>query len=265
MLELVGVSRFYGEGPARVTALDRVSIVVESGAFLSIMGPSGSGKSTLLNVMGGVDRISGGEILFDGVRFDLLSEEQLTSFRRGRLAYVFQQYHLIPSLTVLENVMLPLVFRGAGSDTSRAGRMLDRVGLQHRASHRPSELSGGEQQRVAVARALMNDPSLILADEPTGNLDQSSGRQIMSLFMELNDEGRAVVMVTHNPQLARCAKEIVELTDGRVVSRSIVGDRGLPAVGARAPASAGIDVAGDGEGRGVHAGQLAFEGAAESW
>jgi len=264
MLELVGVSRFYGEGPARVIALDRVSIVVESGAFLSIMGPSGSGKSTLLNVMGGVDRISGGEILFDGVRFDLLSEEQLTSFRRGRLSYVFQQYHLIPSLTVLENVMLPLVFRGAGLDTGRAGRMLERVGLHHRASHRPSELSGGEQQRVAVARALVNDPAIILADEPTGNLDQSSGRQIMSLFMELNDEGRAIVMVTHNPQLARCAKEIVELTDGRVVSRSTVVDRGLPAVGAGASASAELDSAGVGGRRVVHAGRLAFERAIES-
>ncbi len=230
MLELKNVSRYYGEGNARVVALDRVSTVVERGAFLSVMGPSGSGKSTLLNLMGGVDRVSEGEILFEGERFDLLSEEELTSFRRGRLAYVFQQYHLVPSLTVLENVMLPLVFRGAGPDTSRAGRVLDRVGLRHRASHRPSELSGGEQQRVAVARALVNDPALILADEPTGNLDQASGRQVMNLFMELNDEGRAIVMVTHNPDLAHCARELLELSDGRVVSRSVVQKRGLPAV-----------------------------------
>ena len=242
MLELNSVSRYYGEGQARVTALDRVSIVVEPGAFLSVMGPSGSGKSTLLNVMGGVDRISEGEILFDGVRFDLLSEEELTSFRRGRLAYVFQQYHLVSSLTVLENVMLPLVFRGLSSDTDKARRMLDRVGLRHRATHRPSELSGGEQQRVAVARALVNDPALILADEPTGNLDQASGRQIMGLFMELNDEGRAIVMVTHNPQLARCAREIVELTDGRVVSRSVVLDRELPAIRADAAEALGVAV-----------------------
>jgi len=231
MLELKNVSRYYGEGNARVVALDHVSTVVERGAFLSIMGPSGSGKSTLLNVMGGVDRVSEGEILFDGERFDLLSEEELTAFRRGRLAYVFQQYHLVPSLTVLENVMLPLVFRKSGVDTSRARRVLDRVGLRHRASHRPSELSGGEQQRVAVARALVNDPALILADEPTGNLDQASGRQIMRLFMELNDEGRAIVMVTHNPELARCAKEMLELSDGRGVSRSFVSERALPATG----------------------------------
>ncbi len=238
MLKLNCVSRIYGEGAAQVIALDQVSLLVEPGAFLSIMGPSGSGKSTLLNVMGGVDRITNGEILFDDVRFDLLSEEELTSFRRGRLAYVFQQYHLIPSLTVLENVMLPLVLRGS-NDTNRARMMLDRVGLQHRASHRPSELSGGEQQRVAVARALVNDPALILADEPTGNLDQTSGRQVMSLFMDLNEEGRAIVMVTHNPQLARCAREIVELTDGRVVSRSPVLDRALPQVpaGTNSPVS----------------------------
>ena len=264
MLELKCVSRYYGQGTARVLALDRVSIVVEPGAFLSIMGPSGSGKSTLMNVMGGVDRVSEGEILFDGVRFDLLSEEQLTAFRRGRLAYVFQQYHLVPSLTVLENVMLPLVFRGAGSDTGSAKRMLERVGLQHRASHRPSELSGGEQQRVAVARALVNDPAIIMADEPTGNLDQSSGRQIMNLFMELNDEGRAIVMVTHNPQLARCAKEIVELTDGRVVSRSIVHDRGLPAVGSRV-APAEWEVASIGCGVDVDAALGAAQGDAHTW
>ena len=233
MLELNCVSRFYGEGAARVTALDRVSIAVAPGEFLSIMGPSGSGKSTLLNVMGGVDRISEGEILFDGVRFDLLSEEELTTFRRGRLAYVFQQYHLVPSLTVLENVMLPLVFRGLSSEMDRARLMLERVGLSHRAGHRPSELSGGEQQRVAVARALVNDPALILADEPTGNLDQASGQQIMRLFMELNEEGRAIVMVTHNPQLARCAREIVELSDGHVVSRRLVAKRALPSVTGR--------------------------------
>jgi len=257
MLELNCVSRFYGDGPARVTALDRVSIVVETGAFLSIMGPSGSGKSTLLNVMGGVDRISEGEILFDGVPFHLLSEEELTSFRRGRLAYVFQQYHLVPSLTVLENVMLPLVFRGLSSDTDRAKRMLERVGLQHRATHRPSELSGGEQQRVAIARALVNDPALILADEPTGNLDQTSGRQIMRLFMELNDEGRAIVMVTHNPQLALCAKEIVELTDGHVVSRSVVQHRELPVI---RPVEAAQEA-----GAYVEAGEPVLQGDAQTW
>lgn len=247
MLTLRSVSRIYGQGDARVVALDRVSLEVGSGDFLSIIGPSGSGKSTLLNVMGGVDLITGGEILFDGVRFDLLSEEELTTFRRGRLAYVFQQYHLVPSLTVIENVALPMVFRSAGRNATRAWDMLDRVGLRHRAHHRPAELSGGEQQRVAIARALVNDPALILADEPTGNLDQASGRQIMNLFMELNDEGRALVMVTHNLQLAQCAREIVELSDGCVVSRSAVHDRRLPATRGNADETADspIDVTDD--------------------
>ena len=225
MLELKNVSRYYGEGEARVVALDGVSFTVNSGAFVAIMGPSGSGKSTLLNIMGGVDRVSEGQVLFDQVRFDWLSEEKLTFFRRGRLAYVFQQYHLIPSLTVLENVMLALVFSGDGRDDERAAAMLRRVGLEHRSKHRPSELSGGEQQRVAIARALVSDPALILADEPTGNLDQASGRDVLRLFMELNNEGRAIVMVTHNSQVARCARELLTLTDGRVVSWSTIDDR----------------------------------------
>ena len=225
MVELSGVTRYYGDGSARVVALDHVSLTIEAGAFVAIMGASGSGKSTMLNVLGGVDRVSEGEVLFDGERFDVLSEEELTSFRRGRLSYVFQQYHLVPSLTVLENVMLPLVFRGVGGDSTRAVEMLKRVGLEHRATHRPSELSGGEQQRVAVARALVNDPVLILADEPTGNLDRKSGREVMKLFVELNEEGRAIVMVTHNPEIARCAREIVELSDGHIVSRAPVEDR----------------------------------------
>ena len=225
MLELRNVSRQYGEGEARVVALDGVSFTVKPGAFVAIMGPSGSGKSTLLNIMGGVDRVSGGEVLFDRVRIDRLSEEELTFFRRGRLAYVFQQYHLIPSLTVLENVTLALVFSSEERDDGKAADMLRRVGLEHRSKHRPSELSGGEQQRVAIARALVSDPALILADEPTGNLDQASGRHVLRLFMELNDEGRAIVMVTHNPQVARCARELLTLTDGRVVSWSTIDDR----------------------------------------
>ncbi len=265
MLELESVSRFYGEGAARVTALERVSISIEAGAFVSIMGPSGSGKSTLLNVMGGVDRISEGRILFDGVRFDSLSEEALTSFRRGRLAYVFQQYHLVPSLTVLENVMLPLVFRSAACDRSRAWSMLDRVALQHRAGHRPSELSGGEQQRVAIARALVNDPAVILADEPTGNLDQSSGRQIMSLFTELNDEGRAIVMVTHNPELGRCAREMVELSDGHVVHRSRVHDRALPREASDTAISARRETVVAARGGAAYTGEPAVGGETETW
>ncbi|MFC2008924.1 ABC transporter ATP-binding protein [Chloroflexota bacterium] len=225
MLQLNHVWREYGDGDAKVSALRDISMYVAAGAYLAVMGPSGSGKSTLLNVMGGVDRVTSGEILFDGMRFDSLDEEQLTGFRRGRLAYVFQQYHLISSLTVLENVMLPLVFSGNGGDSAPAISVLRKVGLSHRMGHRPSQLSGGEQQRAAIARALVGDPSLILADEPTGNLDQASGHDVLGLFEELNREGRAIVMVTHNPDVARCAAEIVTVVDGTVVARDTVDDR----------------------------------------
>ena len=219
MLELDGVSRCYGDGDGRVIALDNVHLTVESGVFLAVMGPSGSGKSTLLNVMGGVDRVTAGRILLDGERIDALSEDELVKYRRGRLAYVFQQYHLIPSLTVLENVMLPLVFLGRTEGRDAASAMLLRVGLAHRADHHPSQLSGGEQQRAAIARALVTDPSLILADEPTGNLDQESGARVMDLFVQLNREGRSIVLVTHNPEVSAYASEVLTLRDGRVVSR----------------------------------------------
>jgi len=222
MLELRNVWREYGEGNARVVALRDISLSVSEGQYLAIMGPSGSGKSTLLNVMGGVDRVTRGEILFDGARFDALDEESLTSFRRGRLAYVFQQYHLLASLSVLENVMLPLVFSGRSNDQAPALTVLEKVGLSHRMAHRPSQLSGGEQQRAAIARALVGNPALILADEPTGNLDQTIGRQVLGLFDELNREGRAIVMVTHNPEVARRASEIVTIADGCIAARDRV-------------------------------------------
>lgn len=219
MLELNGVSRLYGEGAGRVAALDRIDLRIEDGVFLAVMGPSGSGKSTLLNVMGGVDRVTSGRIMFDGARIDALSEDDLVEYRRGRLAYVFQQYHLISSLTVLQNVALPLVFRGDGANSGAAVEMLDRVGLAHRSHHRPSQLSGGEQQRAAIARALVTGPSLILADEPTGNLDQESGSRVMELLVQLNREGKSIVVVTHNPEVAAYASEVLTLRDGRVVAR----------------------------------------------
>ena len=222
MLQLDHVWREYGTGDARVVALRDVSLRVAEGEYLAIVGPSGSGKSTLLHVMGGVDRATGGEIFCDGLRFDSLDEERLTEFRRGRLAYVFQQYHLIASLTVLENVMLPLVFSEKGDHAALASRVLERVGLSHRTGHRPAQLSGGEQQRAAIARALVVSPEIILADEPTGNLDHASGRQILDLFDELNSDGKAIVMVTHNPDVARRAREVVTVADGQIVTREHV-------------------------------------------
>lgn len=219
MLEIKNVSKIYGEGTARVIALNNVSLRVNKGDFTAIMGPSGSGKSTLLNVIGGLDRLSSGEVILDGKRIDNLNENAFVDIRREKIAYVFQQYHLLSSLTALENVLLPLIFCGANKGKKKASDILKRVGLEKRAEHKPYQLSGGEQQRVAIARALVNNPSLILADEPTGNMDQQTGQEILGLFDQLNKEGRTIIMVTHGPEIAKHAKEIVVLQDGQIVDR----------------------------------------------
>jgi len=219
MLEITNISKVYGAGTARVVALDDVSLIVNEGDFIAIMGTSGSGKSTLLNIIGGLDYPSSGEVTLDGERIDNLDENALVDMRRARIAYVFQQYHLIPSLTALENVLLPLTFCGANNKDQKALGILKRVGLEKRAEHRPNQLSGGEQQKVAIARALVNDPSLILADEPTGNMDRKAGKEILALFDRLNKEGRSIVMVTHDPEIAGYAREIVVLQDGRIVDK----------------------------------------------
>jgi len=219
MLEIKNVSKIYGEGAAKVVALDNVSLRVNKGDFTAIMGPSGSGKSTLLNIIGGLDRLSSGEVILEGKRIDDLDENALVDIRRGEIAYVFQQYHLLPSLTALENILLPLTFYGANGDEGKALDLLKRVGLEKRATHKPSQLSGGEQQRVAIARALVNNPSIILADEPTGNTDQETGREILVLFNQLNQGGHTIIMVTHNPEIAKQAKEIVILRDGQIIDK----------------------------------------------
>jgi putative ABC transport system ATP-binding protein len=216
MLEVKNVSRLYGTGEAQVAALDGVSFALEDGAFLAVMGPSGSGKSTLLNIIGGLDQLTSGEVLLNGVAINNLTENQLVKVRRGSIAYVFQQYHLLPSLTALENVMLPLAFSGR-ADRSKAAALLKRVGLEKRSGHKPSQLSGGEQQRVAIARALVGDPELILADEPTGNMDQKTGAGILELFGEINAEGKSIIMVTHAPETAAHAGDVLFLRDGQVV------------------------------------------------
>lgn len=220
MLEIKNVSKIYGEGEARVSALDNVSLEVEKGGFISIVGQSGSGKSTLLNIIGGLERLTGGEILLDGKRIDNLPEDAFVEIRREKIAYVFQQYHLLPSLTALENVLLPLVFQSRNGHSQRALELLKRVGLEKRIHHRPSELSGGEQQRVAIARALVTAPALMLADEPTGNMDKKTGDEIIELFDELNREGHTIVMVTHNPEIAARTRETITLRDGRIVDKT---------------------------------------------
>jgi putative ABC transport system ATP-binding protein len=220
MLEINNVSKSYGVGTARVTALNNVSLQVKDGDFIAIMGPSGSGKSTLLNIIGGMDSLSSGEVVLDGKRIDNLDENQLVDLRRGKIAYVFQQYHLLPSLTAIENVMLPLLFCGAnGTSAEKAGAILKKVGLEKRAHHKPSQLSGGEQQRVAIARAVVNNPSIILADEPTGNVDQKTGDEILSLFDQLNKENHIIIMVTHSAEVAKHAKATIFLRDGQIVDR----------------------------------------------
>jgi len=222
MLAVNDVTKTYGEGSGRIEALKSVHMHIGDGDFVAITGPSGSGKSTLLNLIGGLDHPTSGEIVLDGVRIDRLDESALVSFRRSKFAYVFQQYHLIPSLSALENVLLPLTFRGARKDDEdRARDMLRKVGLGERWDHKPSQLSGGEQQRVAIARALINDCALILADEPTGNVDQDTGTGILSLFERLNEEGHTIIMITHSPEIARRARRMVVLRDGKLVDEHL--------------------------------------------
>lgn len=219
MLEMKNISKVYGNTENKVTALNNISLTIEKGDYVAVMGPSGSGKSTFLNVIGGLDRLSGGKIILEGERIDNLTENELVRLRRGRISYVFQQYHLLRSLTALENVLLPLTFCGIEGKKPRAIELLERVGLGKRMNHTPNELSGGEQQRVAIARALVNDPMLTLADEPTGNMDQKNGQAILDLFERLNRKGQTIIMVTHNPEAARRAKKTVFLQDGQIVDR----------------------------------------------
>jgi ABC-type lipoprotein export system ATPase subunit len=220
MLEIKNVSKTYGNGSSSVGALRNVSLQIDDGDFVAITGPSGSGKSTLLSVIGSLEKVSTGEVILDGQRIDNMSEKELVEIRRRKVAYVFQQYHLIPSLTALENVLLPLTLSGSdGVGRKRAATMLQEVGLEKRAKHKPGQLSGGEQQRVAIARALVNSCSLILADEPTGNVDQKTGAEILKLFQKANEDGHTIIMVTHSPEIARQAKRIVTLRDGEIVDQ----------------------------------------------
>ncbi|OBG36769.1 ABC transporter ATP-binding protein [Mycobacterium alsense] len=226
-IELRDVVREYRVGGQTVRALDRVSLSLDGGQFLSVVGPSGAGKSTLLHLLGALDSPDSGSIEFDGEEIGRLSDEQQSRFRHRRVGFVFQFFNLLPALSAWENVAVPKLLAGVrlGRAKPEAMRLLDRVGLSHRGGHRPAELSGGQMQRVAVARALMMDPPLILADEPTGNLDSATGASILALLAEVAHEpgrGRLVVMVTHNPDAADATDRVITLQDGRVSS-----DRGV--------------------------------------
>lgn len=221
MIRLTGVNKVYRTEEIETQALENVNIEVQRGEFLSIMGPSGCGKSTLLNIMGLLDVPTSGEIELCGTRIDPgLSDQRLAEFRNRTLGFVFQSFHLISSLNVLDNVQLPLMYRGMGygERMRRAKEVIERVGLSHRMKHTPVQLSGGQCQRVAIARAIIGNPEIILADEPTGNLDSKMGGEIMALLKQLNEEdGRTIVMVTHNDLQAQQTKRIIKFLDGRQI------------------------------------------------
>lgn len=231
-IQLVDVCRQYHLGSTEVNALKNINLEIDPSEFVALVGPSGSGKSTLLNLLGGLDHPTSGEINVQGVALQAANEEELSGHRRHNVGFIFQTFNLLPTLTALENVALPLMLGGVGLDerNQRAEALLQRVGLGHRLAHRPTELSGGEQQRAAIARALVNNPQLILADEPTGNLDSSSGGEVMRLLRELNAErGVTLIVVTHDPEVAAYADRIVYLRDGEISEIKI--SEGLPSKG----------------------------------
>jgi putative ABC transport system ATP-binding protein len=223
MIELESVSKVYRSGTIEVRALDRVDLSVAEGEFVAIMGASGSGKTTLMNVLGCMDLPTSGAYRLDGVDVGSLSENQLARIRNVRIGFVFQSFNLLPRTSAQANVELPLIYAGKHDRKRRARAALERVWLGERWHHMPNQLSGGEQQRVAIARALVTDPRMILADEPTGNLDSHATTEIMDLFCELNHEGHTIVLITHERSVAMLARRVVVLQDGRIVSDTPAG------------------------------------------
>jgi putative ABC transport system ATP-binding protein len=214
----IGASKFYGHGDTQVRALDGVDAVIERGRFTAIMGPSGSGKSTLMHCLAGLDTLTSGTVEIGGVNLSSLSERKLTALRRDRVGFVFQAFNLVPTLTALENIELPLRLAGRHADVTWRDRVIATVGLTERLGHRPSELSGGQQQRVAVARALVGQPDVIFADEPTGNLDSRSSAEVLGLLRwAVREHGQSVAMVTHDPTAASWADHVLFLADGQLV------------------------------------------------
>jgi putative ABC transport system ATP-binding protein len=216
---MTGLNKTYRTESVETTALDNIDLEIADGEFVAIMGPSGCGKSTLLNVMGMLDSPTDGSYVFDGKEVAGLSEAMLAETRKRYIGFIFQSFNLVDELTVRENVELALLYHNipAADRKSRVDRVLDKVGIAHRAKHRPTQLSGGQQQRVAVARALVGEPRLILADEPTGNLDTAHGEEVMRMLRQLNQEGSTIVMVTHSPAHADFASRVVNMLDGRIL------------------------------------------------
>ncbi len=229
LIHTENLTRVYGSGETAVVALDHVNLTVEEGQFVAVMGPSGCGKSTLLHLIGGLDRPTEGRVVLNGYDLGRLSDDALTALRRRKIGFVFQFFNLIPVLTALENAALPLLLDGVKAEAARrrAAEWLDRMGLGDRLHHRPDQLSAGQQQRVAIARALVTEPALILADEPTGNLDSRAGDEIAALLRRIVSEwGRTVLLVTHDPRIAAYADRIIFLKDGRIVDETRLSGEG---------------------------------------
>lgn len=220
LVEVLEISKQYLMGAVALNALEKVSVSFEAGEYTAIMGPSGSGKSTFLNLLGCLDTPSEGTYLLDGIDVSNLSDAELSDIRRSKIGFIFQSFNLINELDVLENIQVPLFYQAVDEHTSRdrATALAKAVGLGHRLHHRPAELSGGERQRVAIARSLANDPVLILADEPTGNLDSKSGREILDILHKLHAEGKTILVVTHDENVGHEAERIVRFMDGQIVS-----------------------------------------------
>ena len=219
MITLEGITKVYRAGEVEVPALKGLSLHIPEGEFIAIMGPSGSGKSTLMNLIGCLDQPSSGRYILDGYDVSALTDDQLAWIRNRKIGFVFQSFNLIPRASAVHNVEMPLIYAGDNQRRhERAMAALESVGLLERASHLPNELSGGQQQRVAVARALVTDPAILLADEPTGNLDSESSLEIMKLLRDLNQQGRTIVLITHEPDIAAFAQRVVRLRDGVIVS-----------------------------------------------
>jgi putative ABC transport system ATP-binding protein len=244
VIRIADLTRVYKMGETEVRALDGISIDVGKGEFVAVMGPSGSGKSTLMNIVGCLDRPTAGSYFLDGVDVSGLGRDERAEIRNAKIGFVFQSFNLLSRTSALENVELPLLYlsKGGMSDkeaTERARTCLARVGLADRWDHTQAQLSGGQQQRVAIARSLVNDPAILLADEPTGNLDSKTSEEVMAIFQELNDEGRTVVLITHEPDIAEFAKRIVSFRDGKIVSDVPVARRRRAARADRVVAAGG--------------------------